>query len=63
MSSVRMEIESGLRRSVEGATVVALRSRVLSFLDAVEDIIVAYEQGKLAHQAVDRSDYGYDHIA
>lgn len=63
LSAVRMEIESGLRRSVEGSAVAALRSRVLSFLDAVEDIIVGYEQGKLAHQSVDRSDYGFDHIA
>ncbi|GAC49686.1 hypothetical protein GOACH_16_00680 [Gordonia aichiensis NBRC 108223] len=63
LSTVRMDIESGLRRSVEGSAVTGLRARVLSFLDAVEGIVVSYEQGKLSHQSVDRSDYGYDHIA
>lgn len=63
MSTVRMEIESGLRRRVDASVVTGLRSRLLVFLDAVEDIVVAYEQGKLAHQAPARSDYGYDHIA
>ena len=37
--------------------------RTVSDAVHVLDIIVGYEQGKLAHQSIDRSDYGYDHIA
>ncbi|GAC69544.1 SAV_6107 family HEPN domain-containing protein [Gordonia soli] len=52
LSRTRMDIESGLVRSVDEQTVVGLRRQVAEFLDLVERLVIAYEQGKLAHQTV-----------
>ncbi|MGV9859165.1 SAV_6107 family HEPN domain-containing protein [Gordonia sp. NPDC003425] len=54
LSRTRMEIESGIRRSIDPAAAARLRREVVAFLAAVEDQLIAYEQGRLAHQAVDR---------
>ncbi|MFT4043829.1 MAG: SAV_6107 family HEPN domain-containing protein [Gordonia sp. (in: high G+C Gram-positive bacteria)] len=52
LSRTRMEIESGISRTIDPATVDGLRADVDTFLDAVERLLIAYEQGSLAHQAL-----------
>lgn len=49
-SSMRMNIEAGLIRTVEPAELRSLRCEVLTLLDQAEGHVVAYEQGKSAHQ-------------
>lgn len=51
-SALRLDIESGLVRTVDGPTVDAMRRRVIELLDATEMLLIAYEQGKLPQQAV-----------
>ncbi|MFW0787076.1 SAV_6107 family HEPN domain-containing protein [Gordonia sp. CPCC 206044] len=51
-SRIRLDIESGLVRTMDGRTVAQMRRRVIELLDAVEDVLIAYEQGRLAHQNV-----------
>ncbi len=50
LSTMRMDIEAGIRRSVDPGQVTVMRETVLDFLDDAEQIVIAYEQGKLAHQ-------------
>ena len=49
-SSTRMNIEAGLTRTVPPGDLHALRGELLDLLDRAESLVVAYEQGKLAHQ-------------
>lgn len=44
-SVLRMNIEAGIVRAVEPAVVAEMHRRVLAFLDAVESMLIAYEQG------------------
>lgn len=52
LSDVRMDIEAGIRRAIAPERVDVMRHSVVGFLDEVERIVIAYEQGKLSHQAV-----------
>ena len=45
-----MNIEAGLTRTVPPGDLHALRGELLDLLDRAESLVVAYEQGKLAHQ-------------
>ncbi|AZG43695.1 SAV_6107 family HEPN domain-containing protein [Gordonia insulae] len=54
-SRIRLDIESGLIRTLEESAVRVMRERVIDLLDGVEALVIAYEQGKLPHQNV-RSD-------
>ncbi|GAB05556.1 hypothetical protein GII30_14310 [Gordonia amarae] len=49
-SSTRMNIEAGLTRTVDAGDLESLRREVLDLFDRAERLVVAYEQGKLAHQ-------------
>lgn len=49
-STIRSDIETGLRRTVDLALVVAMRGRVIELLDEVDALLIAYEQGKLSEQ-------------
>ena len=49
-SSTRMNIEAGLTRTVPPGDLHALRGELLDLLDRAESLVVAYEQGNLAHQ-------------
>ncbi|MGV9710207.1 SAV_6107 family HEPN domain-containing protein [Gordonia sp. NPDC003424] len=51
-SSTRSDIESGLRRSVGADIGITMRRHVIELLDAVEELLIAYEQGKLPDQMV-----------
>ena len=44
------EIEAGLTRTVDAGDLESLRREVLDLFDRAERLVVAYEQGKLAHQ-------------
>ncbi|MXP21110.1 hypothetical protein GIY30_07055 [Gordonia sp. HNM0687] len=51
-SGIRLDIESGLVRTIDDRTLGHLRRQVLALLDDVEELLVAYEQGKLSeHEA------------
>lgn len=57
-SVLRMNIEAGLERDVDPVVVAELHRLVLTFLDTVEGVVIAYEQGghgaqsgSLAHPA------------
>ncbi|MGC4934958.1 SAV_6107 family HEPN domain-containing protein [Gordonia sp. DT30] len=57
-SSLRMNIEAGIERRVDPVVVAELHRLVLTFLDTVEGLVIAYEQGggapgsrSLAHPA------------
>ncbi len=52
LSHLRLDIESGLIRTVDEQTVRHTRQRVIELLDAVEREVIAYEQGRLPHQNV-----------
>ncbi|MEE4023185.1 SAV_6107 family HEPN domain-containing protein [Gordonia sp. PKS22-38] len=45
-SHLRLDIESGLVRAVDDRVVAQTRSRVIGLLDDVEELLIAYEQGK-----------------
>ena len=58
LSVLRMNIEAGIERAVDPVLVAQVHRRVLVFLDAVEEQVVAYERGgagigssSLAHPA------------
>ncbi|WAC55858.1 SAV_6107 family HEPN domain-containing protein [Gordonia sp. SL306] len=50
-SRIRLDIEAGLVRSIDDRAVQQMRRRVIDLLDAVEALLISYEQGKLPHQA------------
>ncbi|MFW0792876.1 SAV_6107 family HEPN domain-containing protein [Gordonia sp. CPCC 205515] len=50
-SVIRSDVETGLRRTVDLALVVAMRGRVIDLLDDVDALLIAYEQGKLGEVA------------
>ena len=52
LSRVRMDIESGILRSIDVGEVEEFRGAVMDLLNRVERQVIAYEQGKLPHQSV-----------
>ena len=50
LSPTRMRIESGIVRTIDTKYVTAMRAAVTGFLRRVEDLIIAYEQGRLEQQ-------------
>ncbi|MDL9937395.1 SAV_6107 family HEPN domain-containing protein [Gordonia sp. ABSL1-1] len=51
LSAMRMRIESGIVRTVEPARADALRVAVAGFLHRTEELVIAYEQGRLSGMA------------
>ena len=51
-SQARLDIESGLVRTMDDRAIGAMRRRVIELLDDVESLLIAYEQGKLIHHDV-----------
>ncbi|MAU81162.1 SAV_6107 family HEPN domain-containing protein [Gordonia sp. NPDC062954] len=49
-SGIRLDIESGLVRTVGETTLRLTRRQVLALLDDVEDLLIAHEQGKLSER-------------
>jgi hypothetical protein len=49
-SQTRLDIESGLVRTLDDRSIGAMRRQVIALLDDVETLLIAYEQGKLTHQ-------------